>query len=65
MNREKFFRYFKKKESYLGDNEEITITNGVTSVTKGITNAALSFAAEEITNHAVDLSSTRIKFQKL
>ena len=49
MNNEKFLCYFKKKENTSEDNEDITITNVVTSVvTKDITNAELSFAADEI-----------------
>ena len=54
MSKEKFLRYFKKKESTSEDNEDhgviilnedITIINVVTSVTKDITNAELSFAS--------------------
>ena len=47
MNKEKFLRYFKKKEN-TEDNEDITITNVVTSVTKDITYVELSFAVDEI-----------------
>ena len=48
MNKEKFLRYFKKKENTSENNEDVTVTNVVTSVTKDITNAELSFAANEI-----------------
>ena len=48
MNKEKLLRNFKKKENIPEHNEDITITNVVTSVTKYITNAVLSFAADEI-----------------
>ena len=65
MNRETFLRYLKKKENTSEDNEDITITNVVISVTKDITNAKLSFAAEKIKNHTVDLSSARSKSQKM
>ena len=47
-NKEKFLRYFKKNENTSEDDEDITITNVVTSVAKDITNAELSFAADEI-----------------
>ena len=48
MNKEKFLRYFKKKENTSENDEDITITNVVTSVTKDVTNAELSFAVDEI-----------------
>ena len=48
MNKEKFLRYFKKKENTSENNEDARITNVVTSVTKDITNAELSFAVGEI-----------------
>ena len=66
MNKEKLLRNFKKKENTPEHNEDIAITNVVTSVTKYMINAVLSFATDEIKkNHAVDLSSTRSKFQKM
>ena len=34
MNKEQFLRYFKKKENTSENNEDITITNVVTSATK-------------------------------
>ena len=61
MSKEKFLHYFKKKENTSEDNEDITITIVVTSVTKDITNAELSFATEEIKNHTVDLNSIKSK----
>ena len=60
-----FAIFLKKKEHTFEDNEDITITNVVTSVTKDITNAELSFAVDEIKNHTVNLSSIRSKFQKM
>ena len=48
MNKEKFLRYFKKKENTSQDNEHIAISNVVTSVTIDITNAELSSAVDEI-----------------
>ena len=66
MNKEKFLRYFKKKENTSEDNEDITITNVVTSVTKDITNAKIEFCGRrDKKNHTVDLSSIRSKFQKM
>ena len=46
----KVFRYFKKKENTSENNEDITITNVVVSITKDITNAKLSFAVDEKKN---------------
>ena len=48
MNKEKFLCYIRKKENTYEDNEDITITNVVTCVTKNIANPELSFAADEI-----------------
>ena len=48
MNKEKFLRYFKKRENTSQDNEVILISNVVTSVTIDITNTELSYAVDEI-----------------
>ena len=48
--KKRFYAILKRKNTSEG-NEEITITNIVTSVTKDVTNAELNFAAGEIKNH--------------
>ena len=57
--KKRFYAILKRKTHFEG-NEEITITNVVTSVTKDVTNAELNFAAGEIHQ-----SSIRIKFKKM
>ena len=48
--KKRFYAILKRKTHFEG-NEEITITNVVTSVTKDVTNAELNFAAGVIKNH--------------
>ena len=48
MNKEHFLHYFKIKDKNTEKAEEITVTKVVSSATKEITNAELTFAANEI-----------------